>query len=74
MISKADPKLQKYAQFGVAAADNASRLASPKVALELMAEETRRFLRMMDNDWANAGVVIESKAEPCKSLLTTAGE
>ena len=70
MISKADPKLEKYAQFGVAAADNASRLTSPEVALELMAEETRRFLRIMDNDWANAGTVIESKAEPCKALMT----
>ena len=70
MISKADPKLGKYAQFGVAAADNASCLTSPEVALESMAEETRRFLRIMDNGWANAGAVINSKAEPCKALMT----
>ena len=74
MISKADPKLEKYAQFGVAAADNASRLATPEKALSLMAIETKRFLRMMDNDWSKAGPVIESKAEPCKSLMTISSD
>ena len=74
MISKADPTLEKYAQFGVAAADNASRLASPERALSLMAVETKRFLRMMENDWSKAGPVIESKAEPCKSLMTISSD
>lgn len=70
MISKANPRLEKYAQIGVAAADNASRLSNSERALALMADETRRFLTMMDNDWSKAGVVIDQKAEPCKSLMT----
>ena len=70
MISKANPRLEKYAQIGVAAADNASRLSNSKRALALMADEARRFLKMMDNDWSKAGVVIDQKAEPCKSLMT----
>ena len=70
MISKANPRLEKYAQIGVAAADNASRLSSSEQALTLMAEETKRFLKLMENDWSKAGVVIDQKAEPCKSLMT----
>ncbi|MEM7465599.1 MAG: hypothetical protein AAF387_01810 [Pseudomonadota bacterium] len=70
MLSKADTKLAKYAQFGVAAADNAGRLTNPDEALAMMGQETKRLLKMMDHDWNNAAVIIESKAEPCKDLMT----
>ena len=70
MISKADPRLKKYGQIGVAAADNARRLSTTDLALAFMATETKRLLKLMDHSWDNAGVIIKQRSEPCKKLMT----
>ncbi|MGR8947815.1 MAG: hypothetical protein ACU84Q_07200 [Gammaproteobacteria bacterium] len=70
MISKADPQLEQYAQVGVAAADNASRLSTLAFGLDLMAGERMRLLQLMNHDWSNAGVVFKNRAEPRKQLMT----
>jgi hypothetical protein len=69
MISKADPKLEKLASVGAVAADNARRLSDSDKTLSMMADETRRMLAQMDNDWAKVGAVIDEKAGSCKALM-----
>ena len=69
MISKADPKLEKLAGIGAVAADNARRLSDSDQTLNVMANETRRMLAQMENDWGNVGVVIGEKADSCKALM-----
>lgn len=72
LISKADPQLEKYAQVGVAAAENASLLSSGEHTLEMMGQETKRFLAIIEHDWTNAQALISEKAEPCKAIMTIA--
>ena len=69
MISKADPKLDKLARVGEVAADNARVLSDARATLSMMANETRRMLAQMDNDWGNAAVVIAEKATSCKTIM-----